>query len=76
MQHSVDRFDVGARRYSIHFADLSVDKSARACLRARITTRWSSCTPLGFRARALQPTNRRDAVRRFCRFEASPEDAA
>ena len=29
--------------------------------------------PLGFRAHALQPTNRRDAVRRLCRFGAKPE---
>ena len=28
----VDRFDLGARCCCIHFADLSVDKSARACL--------------------------------------------
>ncbi len=28
--------------------------------------------PLGFRARALQPTNRREAVPRWCRFGMSP----
>ena len=30
--------------------------------------------PLGLRARALRPTNRRDAMRRFCRFGASTDD--
>ena len=67
----------------IHFADLSVDKSARACLppagafprrpgsRARITTRRLCPTPLALRAHALQATNRSEAVPRFLRFEGA-----
>ena len=80
-----------ARRRRIHFADLSVDKSARACAapwQARFRARQAGArgsqsdgpggTPLGLRARALRPTNRRDAVRRSCRFEVGtlPSDSA
>ena len=77
----VDRFAPRGRRPAHgchgHFADLSVDKSARACLppagaspprppgrRARITSRRFCPSPLGFRAHALQPTNLREAMPR------------
>ena len=75
----------GADGRRIHFADLSVDKSARACLpsgrrdsapspgSARgLPADGPGGTPLGLRARALRPTNRGEAVPRVRRFGASP----
>ena len=45
-------------------------RRARPGRRARIASRRRCPTPLGLRARALRPTNRRDAMRRCCRFGA------
>jgi len=40
--------------------------------RARIANRWRNPTPLGLRARALRPTNRREAMPRYRRFALCP----